>query len=45
MDYGENRGEVEIICGKSLSHVQLFETLGTMVHQASLFMGFSRQEY
>ena len=27
------------------SHVQLFETLWTVVHWAPLFMGFSRQEY
>ena len=28
-----------------LSHVQLFETLWTIAHQAPLSMGFSRQEY
>ena len=28
-----------------LSHVQLFETLWTVAHQALLSMGFSRQEY
>ena len=27
------------------SHVQLFATPGTVAHQASLSMGFSRQEY
>ena len=27
------------------SHVQLFVTLWTIAHQASLYMGFSRQEY
>ena len=27
------------------SHVQLFATLWTVVHQAPLSMGFSRQEY
>ena len=27
------------------SHVQLFATLWTVTHQASLSMGFSRQEY
>ena len=27
------------------SHVWLFETLGTVTHQAPLSMGFSRQEY
>ena len=30
---------------KSLSHVQLFETLWTVAYQAPLSMGFSRQEY
>ena len=30
---------------KSLSHVQLFTTPWTAVHQAPPFMGFSRQEY
>ena len=30
---------------KSLSHVQLFATPWTVAHQASLSMGFSRQEY
>ena len=30
---------------KSLSHVQLFVAQRTVVHQASLSMGFSRQEY
>ena len=27
------------------SHVQLFETLWTVAHQASLSMGFARQEH
>ena len=30
---------------RSLSHVQLFSTPWTVVHQAPLSMGFSRQEY
>ena len=30
---------------KSLSRVQLFATLWTVAYQASLSMGFSRQEY
>ena len=30
---------------KSLSRVQLFATLWTVAHQATLSMGFSRQEY
>ena len=29
----------------TLSHVQLFATLWTVLHQAPLSMGFSRQEY
>ena len=33
------------VCAKSLSHVQLFATPWTVVHQAPLSMGFSRQEY
>ena len=32
-------------CGCSLSHVQLFATPQTVAHQASLSMGFPRQEY
>ena len=32
-------------CAKSLSHVQLFATPWTVVYQAPLSMGFSRQEY
>ena len=31
--------------GQLLSHVQLFATLWTVAHQASLSMEFSRQEY
>ena len=30
---------------QSLSHVQFFMTPWTVAHQASLSMGFSRQEY
>ena len=30
---------------KLLSHVRLFATLWTVAYQASLSMGFSRQEY
>ena len=30
---------------KSLSHIQLFATLWTVAYQASLSMGFSKQEY
>ena len=36
------KSEVKV---KSLSHVQLFATLWTVAYQASLSMGFSRQEY
>ena len=36
--------EVLHMCVQSLRHVQLFETLWTVAHQASLFMGFLRQE-
>ena len=32
------------MCDCSLSHVQLFATLGTVAHQAPLSMGFSGQE-
>ena len=33
------------VCAQSLSHVHLFTTLWTVVHQAPPSMGFSRQEY
>ena len=33
------------VCPWVLSHVRLFATPGTVAHQASLSMGFSRQEY
>ena len=33
------------MCVQSLSHVQLFATLWTIGHLASLSMGFSRQEH
>ena len=33
------------VCVKSLSRVQLFATPWTVAYQASLSMGFSRQEY
>ena len=33
------------ISAQSLSHVQLFVTLWTIAHQATLSMGFFRQEY
>ena len=36
----------ESVCMLShFSHVQLFETLWMVAHQAFLFMGFSRQGY
>ena len=34
-----------VCCAYSLNHVRLFATPWTVTHQASLFMGFSRQEY
>ena len=33
------------MCAKLLHHVQLFVTLWTIAHQASIFMEFFRQEY
>ena len=33
------------VCVQSLSHVRLFVTPWTVVHQAPLSMGFSRQEH
>ena len=33
------------MCAQSLSHVRLFATPWTVTHQASLSIGFSRQEY
>ena len=33
------------MCTQSLSHVPLFVTPWTIVHQAPLFMEFSRQKY
>ena len=33
------------MCTRSLSRVRVFATLQTVAHQASLSMGFSRQEY
>ena len=33
------------VCACTLSRVQLFATRGTVTRQASLSMGFSRQEY
>ena len=41
MGYGPQRFAVVQL----LSHVQLFVTPWTIAYQASLFMGFSRQEY
>ena len=39
------RPHEECVCAKSFSHFQLFATLCTVARQASLSMGFSRQEY
>ena len=36
---------MKLVKVKLLSRVQLFVTLWTIVYQAPLFMGFSRQEY
>ena len=33
------------MCAQPLSHVQLFETSGTVAHPVPLSMGFSRQEH
>ena len=33
------------VCAQSLSYVQLFATPWTVAHQASLSIGFYRQEY
>ena len=44
--FNQNQKFPHIICyAKSLSHVQLFVTPWTVVRQAPLAMGFSRQEY
>ena len=40
-----NLEDIDCVCVKSLSHVQLFETPWTVARQAPLSMGFSRQEY
>ena len=44
---GQNIGKLseKKVKVKSISHVRLFATSGTVAHQASLSMGFSRQEY
>ena len=43
-DVGSSSGETSETV-KLLSHVQLFVISKTVTHQASLSMGFSRQEY
>ena len=46
--YNHNKNSMSFLCACVLScfsHIQLFETAWTVVHQAPLFMGFSRQEY
>ena len=48
MGYEKNRNcseRVACVCAKTFHHVQLFVTLWTVAHQASLSMEFSRQEY
>ena len=37
--------DLHLFPAQSLSVVQLFATTWTVAHQASLFIGFSRQEY
>ena len=41
----EDLGLSACVCAKSFSHVWLFATLWTVAHQASLSIGFSKQEY
>ena len=43
--FGETDSDCLTHCYAVLSHVQLFATPWTEVHQAPLSMGFSRQEY
>ena len=35
----------QCVCAQSLNPTRVFATPGTVAHQASLSMGFSRQEY
>ena len=42
MSFTQTEGEKKV---KSLSHVQLFVTSWTVAHQASVSMGFPKQEY
>ena len=41
----ETNNKLECVHAKSLQYVQLFATLRTVAHQASLSMGFPRQKY
>jgi len=41
----KRRREKTFVCAKSLQSCLTFGTLWTVAHQASLSMGFSRQEY
>ena len=41
----EDLGLSVCVCAKAFSHVRLFATLWTVAHQASLSIGFSKQEY
>ena len=41
----EDLGLSACVCAKSFSHVRLLATLWTVAHQASLSIGFSKQEY
>ena len=38
-------GKKKAVCAQSLSHIQIFVTPQAVACQASLSMGFSRQEY
>ena len=40
-----NLEDIDCVCVKSLSHVQLFETPWTVAHQTPQSMSFPRQEY
>ena len=44
-EWEEPPGWFTDVSGKSLSHLQFFATPWTVVHQAPLSMGFSRQEH
>ena len=45
MLYNNKRHKAGCVCAKSLNHVRLFASPWTVARQASLSMGFPRQEY